>query len=89
MEQGAGIIRQLGQLPRDTISDEAGLARMFHRHPVSIQRAIRRHELPRGIRLFGRQTRTAGAVLDHLSRRLEEAKKDAERFARRISQLAL
>ncbi len=83
-----GIIAALAELPADAIVDEAGLARVFHRHPVSIKRAIRRGELPAGVRLFGKQTWTAKAVLDHLNRRLEEAKKDAERLQRRISQLS-
>ena len=82
-----GVIAALADLPADAIIDEAGLARIFNRHPVSIKRAIARGELPRGVRLFGKPTWTARAVLDHLNRRLEEAKKDAERLQRRISQL--
>ena len=81
----SGIIAALAELPPEAIIDEAGLARIFNRHPVSIKRAIARGELPRGVRLFGKPTWTARAVLDHLNRRLEEAKKDAERVAKRIS----
>ena len=83
-----GVIAALAEMPADTIIDEAGLSRIFHRHPVSIKRAIVRGELPRGVRLFGKQTWTARAVLDHLSQRLEAAQKDAERLQRRISQLS-
>ena len=83
-----GIVATLAEMPGDALIDEAGLAGIFHRHPVSIKRAIRRGELPAGVRLFGKQTWTAKAVLDHLNHRLEEAKKDAERLQRRISQLA-
>ncbi len=83
-----GIIATLAELPPEAIIDEAGLARIFNRHPVSIKRAIRRGELPAGVRLFGRQSWTAKAVLDHLNRRLEEAKRNAERAQQRISRLA-
>jgi hypothetical protein len=83
----AGIIAALAELPPDVLIDEAGLARIFNRHPVSIKRAIKRRELPPGVKLFGKPTWTAKVVLDHLNRRLDEAKKDAERLQRRISQL--
>ncbi len=83
-----GIIAILAQMPGDAIIDETELARIFNRHPISIKRAIKRHELPPGVKMFGKPTWTAPAVLDHLNRRLEEAKKDAERLQRRISQLA-
>jgi len=83
-----GVIAALAELPPETLIDEAGLARIFDRHPVSIKRAIRRGELPPGVRLFGKPTWTARAVLDHLNRRLEEAKRDRERLERRISQLS-
>ena len=81
------IIAALAEMPADAIVDETELGRIFNRHPVSIKRAVRRGELPPGVRLFGKQTWTARAVLDHLNRRLEEAKKDAERLAKRISAL--
>jgi hypothetical protein len=83
----AGIIAALAELPAEAIIDEAGLARIFKRHPVSIKRAIGRGELPPGVRMFGKQTWTARAVLDHLSQRLEAAKKETQRLQRRISQL--
>ncbi len=83
-----GIIAALAELPPDTIIDEAGLARIFHRHPVSIKRAIRRGELPPGVRLFGKQTWTARAVLDHLDKRLAKAKEETERFEQKIRRLS-
>ncbi len=41
-----GIIATLAEMPGEAIVDEAGLARIFHRHPVSIKRAIRRGNCP-------------------------------------------
>ncbi len=81
-----GIIRQLGDLPPDTILSEDALARLFGRHRVSIKRAVSRGELPPSIRLFGKASWTARTVLDHLNKRLEAAKKEREQLARRISQ---
>ena len=83
----SGIVAILAEMPPEAIIDEAGLARIFGRHPVSIKRAVKRHELPPGVRLFGKPTWTARAILEHLNRRLDEAKKDAERLAKRISAL--
>ena len=83
----SGIVAILAEMPPEAIIDEAGLARIFSRHPVSIKRAVKRHELPPGVRLFGKPTWTARAILEHLNRRLEEAKKGVERTAKRISAL--
>jgi len=84
-----GIIAALAELPPDALIDEAALARIFNRHPVSIKRAIRRRELPPSVRLLGRQTWTAKVVLDHLTARLEQAKTDVDRLQRRISQFSV
>jgi hypothetical protein len=83
-----GVIAALAELPPEALIDEAGLARIFGRCAKSVGRAVRRGELPRPVRLFGRPTWTARVVLDHLNARLEAAKRDAERLERRISQLA-
>ncbi|MBP7051607.1 MAG: hypothetical protein KBE65_11375 [Phycisphaerae bacterium] len=83
-----GVIMVLSQMPPDAIIDEAALAKIFGRCPTSVRRAIQRRELPPGVRLFGKQTWTARVVLDHLARRLEDAKKEAERTERRISALS-
>jgi hypothetical protein len=82
-----GVIASLALLPADAIIDEVGLSRIFNRHPVSIKRAIRRGEIPPGVRLLGKQTWTARVVLDHLSRRLDAARQESERLQRRISAL--
>ncbi len=83
-----GIIRELGDLPAETVVTEEGLATILGKHRVSIKRAVKRGELPVPVRLFGEPVWTVAALRDHLNRRLEEAKKDAERLARRISQLS-
>jgi len=86
--QQQGTISALADLAPEAIIDEAALARIFGKHPVSIKRAIRRGELPPGVRMFGKPTWTAKAILDHLNARLETARKARERTERRISALA-
>lgn len=83
-----GIIVELGQLPPGAVVTEAGLAKIFHRHQVSVRRAVDRGELPVPTRLFGRQVWTAEAIRAHLSKRLEAAARDSEQAARRISKLS-
>jgi hypothetical protein len=82
-----GIIHVLAELPPDAIIDEVALAEIFHRHPVSIRRAVGRGELPPPVRLFGQRTWTARAILSHLDERLEAARQNRERTAARISRL--
>ncbi len=82
-----GIIRQLGDLPAEAVVSEEGLAKMLGKCRTSIKRAVRRQELPVPVRMFGESVWTVQALRDHLSQRLEAAKKDAERLQRRISQL--
>lgn len=82
-----GIIRRLGDLPPDAVISEDGLARLFGRHRVSIRRAVKRGELPPSIRLFGESTWTIEALRNHTNKRLEDARKDAERLQQRISRL--
>jgi hypothetical protein len=82
-----GVIRKLGGLPPDAVISEDGLAKLFGRHRVSIKRAVRRGELPPSIRLFGESVWTVEALRNHTNKRLEAARKDAERLRQRISRL--
>ena len=83
-----GVIRALAELPPDALIDEQALARIFGRCQTSVRRAVRRGELPRPVKMFGRPTWTARAVLDHIGKRLEAKKQEAQRLERRISQLS-
>jgi hypothetical protein len=87
-DSNKGIIRELGDLPPDAVISEEGLGKIFSRHRVSIKRAIERGELPPSVRLFGEPVWTVQALRDHLNQRLEAAKKEAEQFHRRISQMS-
>src|SRR5262245_19259946 len=79
-----GIIAVLGELKPGTVITEEGMAHLFHRHVVSVKRAVQRGELPPPCRLFGAQVWTAGILIRHIERRLEQAAKEAEKDARRI-----
>ena len=83
-----GIVKALGELPAGAILTEEDLGRIFARHPVSIKRAVERGELPPSVRLFGKPSWTAGAILAHLDARLEAAKREAEREAARFARMS-
>jgi len=83
-----GVIAALAELPPDALIDEASLARIFNRCTTSVRRAVTRGELPRPVKLFGKPTWTARAVLDHIAKRLEAAKRDAERLSQRIAKFS-
>ena len=80
-----GVIRELGELPAGAVITEQGLAKIFDRHKVSIKRAVERRELPPSIRLFGEPVWTVKVLLEHLSKRLDEAKKEAEQLQKKIN----
>lgn len=83
-----GVITELGELGPGAIITESGLAKMMNRHPKSIKRAVSRGELPKPCRLMGQPVWTADAIIRHIEKRLEDAAKDAEKQARRFSQLS-
>ena len=85
--QSMGIIKELGELPTGAVISEQGLAQIFDRHKVSVKRAVERGELPPSIRLFGEPVWTTGALLEHLNKRLDDARKEAEQFQRKINKL--
>jgi hypothetical protein len=83
-----GIVAELGSLPEYTVLSENALARMFHRHKVSIKRAVERGELPPGVKMFGEQAWTVKVIREHITQRLEKAAKDTEKLNQRISKLS-
>ncbi len=83
-----GIIKELGDLPAETIISEKGLAKIFCRHKVSIKRAVERGELPPSIRLFGEPMWTVKALREHLNRRLDAAKKEYDQLQKKLNELS-
>ncbi|HRU06742.1 MAG TPA: hypothetical protein P5137_13320 [Candidatus Brocadiia bacterium] len=85
--QGVGIVADLAALPTQTLIGEAALAKMLHRHPISLKRAVTRGELPQPTRLLGAPCWTVGAILGHVEKRLAQAQAQAEKDRARISKL--
>ena len=79
-----GVIAALAALHPSAIVTEEGVAHLFNRHTVSVKRAVERGELPPPCQLFGSRVWTAGILIRHIERRLEQAARDAERGAKRI-----
>jgi hypothetical protein len=87
-ETFAGIVAELGSLPEYTVLYENAVAQMFHRHKVSVKRAVERGELPPGVKMFGEQAWTVKVIREHITQRLEKAAKDTEKLNQRISKLS-
>ena len=85
--QLAEVLREkirLGELKPGAIVTEEGMAHLFKRHVVSVKRAVERGELPPPCHLFGSKVWTAGILIRHIERRLEQAAREAEKDAKRI-----
>jgi len=80
-------IMGLAALPPETPLDRADLARMLGKCETSIMRAVKRGELPRPVRLMGRPTWTARAILNHLTARLDAAAREREKLAAKVHAL--
>lgn len=83
-----GVVAEFGELKDGAILFEEGLARLLHRHPVSIKRAVERGELPQPCRLLGRNAWTVGAVLHFLEERQGQAAKKKGELERKIAKLS-
>ena len=81
------IIEEFGKLRPETIITEEGLAKVFHRHPQSVKRAVERGELPAPCKMFGAPTWTVGVLVRHIEHRLDEAAKEVKRNERKVTQL--
>lgn len=83
-----GIIRELADLPAETVVSEDGLAKILGKCRVSVKRAVKRQELPMPVRMFGESVWTVQALRDHISTRLRRAQEENLRLQRRISAMA-
>ena len=66
----------------DALSKAKTLARIFDREEVSIDRAVKRGELPYPAKLLGRERWIAGKILNHHERRMDDAAEDAAEIAK-------
>lgn len=83
-----GVIAMLGELKPGAIITEEGMAHLFHRHVVSVKRAVQRGELPPPCRLFGASIWTVGSLIRYIERQLDAAAQEAAREAERLRNLS-
>ena len=84
---GLEIVDSLARLPAETILTESALASMIGRCKRSVQRMVKRGELPPGIAFAGQTVWLSGRILDHLAARAEDAAREAERELSRLKAL--
>ena len=77
-----GVYPILGALGHGALVTEEGLAKIFGCCRRSIRRAVCRGELPPPVRLMGKPTWTAGAIVRHFDRRLADAEEQAKIMAK-------
>ena len=78
--QVSGLLKAFGE----TLVTKEDLAQLFQRHPVSIQRAVERGELPPPMMLLGKHYWTVDILARHVEKRLETAAHDIERATRHV-----
>lgn len=76
---GDGVFSALGALPPGALVTEAGLAKMLGKCVSSIKASVCRGELPRPVKIMGKNSWTAGAIIRHIEARLEA---EARKFGR-------
>lgn len=74
-----GACRALADLPAGAHLDAGQLARALGRCKKTVERAVRRGELPAGVRFLGRRVWLVGSVQEHLAARHEAAMRRAAR----------
>jgi len=84
-----GVITYFGELPSGSIVTKNKLAKVFGRHPGTVERAIARGELPPPAKLFGKWAWTSDSIIKHLENRLAIAKQTQENFQKRITKLSM
>lgn len=74
-----GVFATIGRLPPGSLITEEGLAGILDKCTASIKAAVKRGELPWPVRLMGKNTWTAGAIVRHHEARLDS---EARKFSR-------
>ena len=66
-----GVCVEFATLPPNAYIDIFGMARMLKRSTKSVQRAVRRGDLPAPFKFLGKLTWLAGSVVEHMKVRQE------------------
>jgi hypothetical protein len=85
----SGVCIDLATLPVNAQLDMHALAKIFKRSKKSIQRAIRRGDLPKPFRMMGKCVWLAGVIIDHFVEKQKAAlqldEKRKERLSRHVA----
>ena len=79
-----GIIRELADLPDNTIITREALGEIFNRCSTTVKRNEKSGKLPPSVDLFGESVWTIGDIITHLKERLQIAKREKEKDLRRF-----
>jgi hypothetical protein len=79
----SGICQDLATLPANAHLDMRALAKILKRSTKSIERAVRRGDLPKPFRFMGKCVWLAGVIVEHLKAKQAAALETAERQAKR------
>jgi predicted DNA-binding transcriptional regulator AlpA len=82
------VVTGLAELPAESIVFKKALAEMLGKSTVTIDRMVRRCELPKPVRFTNQDVWTAGALRGHMNQRLDTAAKERAKMQARISELA-
>lgn len=78
----------LNAMKLNALISETELARILHRDPKSIKRAVERQELPPPCRFLGRNVWTVGAIIRHVEAAIDRANHDVSVASYKITELA-
>ena len=84
-ENQNGIVTALAELPLNAHLDAEALGRILGRCKKTIQRAVRRGELPPPIKFMGRHVWLVKTILEHMESRQETALRQFRKRLEKIS----
>jgi predicted DNA-binding transcriptional regulator AlpA len=82
------IVTDLAELPSEAIVFKKALATMLGKCTMTVDRMVKRGELPRPIRFTNQDVWTAGVLREHMSQRLDAAAKIQARVREKITELS-
>lgn len=87
-QDAPGVLAALARLPDKALLTEDALARALDVSKRTVRRMVARFELPPAVRLGGKSTWQAGAVLRWFEARAERAARQAQRAAEQRARTA-
>jgi hypothetical protein len=72
-----GVCVEFAVLPPNAYINIDGVAKILKRSTKSVQRAVRRGDLPAPFKFFGKRTWLAGGIVEHLKKKQEQVQRTA------------